>query len=79
MVRVRPAAVLEDRAGRIVGVEVKLGATLGRRDRAGLGALREAVPGRFVRGVIFYGGDEAVRFGERIVALPMSWLWSLRS
>jgi len=68
--------VMEDRAGRIIGVEVKLGATIGRKDTAGLKALAAAVPERFLRGVVFYGGEGAVPLGEKIVALPIRWLWA---
>jgi hypothetical protein len=57
-------------------VEVKLGATIGRKDTAGLKALAAAVPERFLRGVVFYGGEGAVPLGEKIVALPIRWLWA---
>jgi len=68
--------VLEDRAGRIVGVEIKAGASLGRRDFAGLEALADDCGDRFVAGVILYGGDETLPFGPHLWALPLPALWS---
>jgi predicted AAA+ superfamily ATPase len=44
--------VLEDRTGRVVDVEVKAAATLGRNDVGGLLALESAVGKNWVRGVV---------------------------
>ncbi len=68
--------VLEDRSGRIVGIEVKSSTTLGPGDFAGLKALEEACGERFVRGVVLYGGRESLPFGKSLQALPVSALWS---
>jgi len=68
--------VLEDRRGRVVGIEVKAGATLGRNDASGLRAFADAAGKRFLRGVLLYGGSEVLPFGKDIVALPMSALWA---
>ena len=69
--------VLEDSAGRLVGVEVKASATLGGRDWNGLKALAEAAGKRFHRGVILYTGSEVVPFGARLHALPVAALWRM--
>ncbi len=69
--------VLEDTAGRVVGVEVKASATVGARDFRGLRALAEASGGRFRRGVVLYTGRTAVPFGENLHALPVSSLWGM--
>lgn len=69
--------ILEDAAGRIVGVEVKASATVGARDFRGLRALAEASGDRFRRGVVLYTGRTAVPFGENLHALPVSSLWGL--
>ena len=69
--------VLEDRRGRVAGVEVKAAAGVGRRDFAGLESLAEALSERFVRGVVLYGGSQVVPFGERLHALPLRALWDL--
>ncbi len=70
--------VLEDRSGRIVGIEVKAGATLGTDDLKGLKALAELAGKQFHRGIVLYTGQDMLPFGSRIHALPVSALW-LRS
>jgi predicted AAA+ superfamily ATPase len=67
--------MLEDRAGKIVGIEVKASATIDADHFKGLKVLAEAAGDRFVRGVVLYGGKEAVRFGKNLHALPLSALW----
>ncbi len=69
-------AVLEQRDGTIVGVEVKASATVTPGDTRGLRALRSATGDRFVRGIVLYTGEEIVPLGERLVAVPISALWS---
>lgn len=69
--------ILEDSAGRVVGIEVKLAAGLRNRDLLGLRTLAEDLGERFHRGVVLYGGESAVAVGERLHALPVSALWRL--
>jgi len=69
--------VLEDPAGRLVGIEVKAGATVKAEDFRGLRVLQEAVGGRFVRGLVLYTGAESVSFGPRLMALPVESVWRL--
>jgi uncharacterized protein len=68
--------VMEDAAGRLVGVEVKASATVTAGDFKGLRALREMTGNRFTRGVLLYTGTEAVPFGADLFALPFASLWS---
>ncbi len=68
--------LLEDAAGRLVGIEIKARATINSRDFKGLRALAEATGRRFHRGVVLYTGAETIPFGERFHALPVSVLWS---
>jgi hypothetical protein len=68
--------VIEDRAGRIVGVEVKAGATVTADDFRGLRRLAEAVGDRLTMGLVLYDHDKPVPFGERLWAAPLSGLWS---
>jgi predicted AAA+ superfamily ATPase len=69
--------LLEDAAGRLVGLEVKASSTVGRKDFSGFDALSEDVGDRFVRGVVLYSGEQAVSFGENYVALPVGALWRM--
>lgn len=68
--------VLEDAAGRCVGIEVRASATVTGHDFRGLRAFAEAAGKHFVRGVVLYTGGEAIPFGERLFALPLPALWA---
>ena len=68
--------VLEDRAGRLVGVEVKSAASVRHRDFRGLETLAALSADRFVRGVILCTGTTVVPFGRNLFALPVSQLWA---
>jgi len=67
--------VMEDAAGRLVGVEVKANAAVTGADFKGLRALREMTGKRLTRGVVLYTGAEAVPFGADLFALPIESLW----
>ena len=68
--------VIEDRRGRVVGVEVKASATVSRKDFSGLHRLAAACGDNFAMGVILYDHDRIVPFGDRMAAIPISTLWS---
>lgn len=67
--------VLEDRRGRIVGIEVKASATVTANDFSGMRRLAEACGERFAFGMVLYDHDQIVPFGEKMVAAPISSLW----
>ncbi len=67
--------ILEDSAGRLVGIEIKAGATVGSPDFKGLRALADVVGQRFWRGLVLYTGSEALPFGPPLHALPLQVLW----
>ncbi|HXM56585.1 MAG TPA: ATP-binding protein [Candidatus Dormibacteraeota bacterium] len=67
--------VLEAPDGRVAAVEVKAAATVTERDFRGLRLLRDSLGAKFVAGVVLYCGAQALPFGERLRALPMSALW----
>lgn len=69
--------VLEDPAGRVVGVEVKAAASVDGSDFRGLRALAAAAGDRFVRGVVLYTGGTPTTFEPRFSAWPMDALWRL--
>ena len=68
--------VIEDRRGRVVGIEVKASATVNTRDFAGLRRLAEACGDRFVLGLVLHDHEQVVPFGERMFAAPISALWA---
>lgn len=67
--------VIEDRRGRIIGIEVKASATVRAQDFRGLRQLQEAVGDRFVRGLVLHDHDRVTPFGEKLQAAPTSVLW----
>ncbi len=67
--------LLEDRRGRVVGVEAKYSHTIRSGDAKGLRLLRDELGDRFHRGVILYLGDDALPFGDRIEVVPVAAMW----
>jgi len=68
--------VLEDRAGKVAGIEVKAAATLGSNDVRGLQVLADVVGKNWVRGAVLYPGTEVVPFSANLHGVPLSRLWS---
>jgi len=71
--------VLEDMAGRCVGIEVKATKSLGEKHFSGLRDLQEASGKKFCCGIVLYGGSEIAAFGHQLYAVPLSVLWSAES
>ncbi|NTG48415.1 ATP-binding protein [Agrobacterium rhizogenes] len=69
--------VIEDRRGRIVGIEVKASATVRPSDIKGLRQLKAATGDRFLRGLVLHDHDRITPFEENISAVPLSTLWML--
>ncbi len=70
-------AVLEAADGRVVGIEVKAGATVRTEDLTGLRHLAARLGPRFVAGYLLYTGQQTLPFGDRLRALPIDALWHL--
>jgi predicted AAA+ superfamily ATPase len=73
--KVEVDAVLETPDGRVIGVEVKAGATVRSEDLAGLRHLAARLGPRFVAGYVLYAGQQTLPFGDRLRALPIDVLW----
>ena len=67
--------VLEDRAGRLVGIEVKTAASARSGDFKGLCLLSQELGDRFLRGVVLYVGQEIIPFAKNLHAIPINALW----
>ena len=63
--------------GRVIGIEVKSGATVRTEVLAGLRNLARLLGDRFVAGYALYTGQQTLPFGEKIRAVPMDALWRL--
>ncbi|NJP90297.1 ATP-binding protein [Nonomuraea sp. FMUSA5-5] len=68
-------AVLENRQGRVVGIEVKAASTVRGGDFRGLRHLADRLGDDFVAGVVLYTGTQTLPFGDRMRAMPVSALW----
>ena len=68
--------VLEDPAGRVVGIEVKASASIGSDDLIGLKQLRDIAGSKWVRGIVLHSGPGITGFDKDLHAVPMSALWS---
>lgn len=67
--------VVENRAGELVGVEVKASATITEKDLRGLKRLQVLAGDTMRMGVILYDGTEALPLGDKLWAVPLSSLW----
>jgi predicted AAA+ superfamily ATPase len=70
-------AVIETPDGRMIGIEVKSGATVRTEDLAGLRSLARLLGDRFIAGYVLYTGQQTLPFGTKIRAVPMDALWRL--
>lgn len=68
--------VAELDARRIIAIEVKATAAPRADAARNLGWLRDRLGDRFVAGVVFHTGPRVFPLGERIIAAPVSALWS---
>ncbi len=71
--------VLEADDGRVLGVEVKATSTPRSEDFRWLARLRDRLDragGHFTAGLVLHTGQRRLPFGDRLIALPASDLWS---
>ena len=67
--------VIENAAGRVVGVEVKAKATVHRNDFAGSSRLADLASESFLGGFLLSDGSDTLPMGPGLWALPLSTLW----
>ena len=68
--------IVVQRGTQHVGIEVKAASSVHEADFRGIKRLRELLGPRFHGGIVLYDGDHALPFGERLLAVPLSALWS---
>ena len=68
--------VVESSSRSVVGIEVKASATVTQQDFRGLRKLAAACGKDFKLGVVLYDSEDAVSFGQKLYAAPVSCLWS---
>jgi len=67
--------LLERNDGSIVAIEVKSSSTVDSSSFAAMISLSHNLKKRFVRGIVFYAGNETIPFGKNLLALPIQSLW----
>ena len=75
--KVEVDAVLENRQGKVVGIEVKASSTVGPGDFRGLRHLAERIGSDFIAGLVLYTGTQTLPFGPRMRAMPVGALWQI--
>ncbi|MDN5860488.1 MAG: ATP-binding protein [Pseudonocardia sp.] len=71
-------AVLEDRRGDVVGIEVKASSTVRSGDFRGLRHLADRLGEDLIAGLVLYTGTDTLSFGGRMRAVPISAVWQVR-
>jgi predicted AAA+ superfamily ATPase len=69
--------ILERASGEVVAVEVKAGETVRSEDFRGVRRLAQRLGDRLIAGIVLYAGGQALPFGDRLRAFPISALWTL--
>jgi predicted AAA+ superfamily ATPase len=75
--KVEVDAVLENRQGQVVGIEIKAGSTVRAEDFRGLRHLADRLGDDFLVGIVLHTGSQTLPFGPRLRAMPVSALWEL--
>ena len=68
--------IIENDKQQIVGIEVKSSSTIQVSDFKHLHNLAEKVGKNLIQGIVLYDGEYITSFGERMLAVPISALWS---
>jgi predicted AAA+ superfamily ATPase len=71
--------VLEDRSGRVAGIEIKAKASPTQADTRSLVKIRDALGDRFAGGAVICTGEQTLPLGDRLWAIPISGLWDIPS
>ncbi len=69
--------VLENRLGRLTGIEVKASSNVDGKEFKGLRHLKETEPHAFQRGIVLYTGREVIPFDNDLFAVPLSMWWAV--
>jgi len=68
--------LIETASGKLIGIEVKAAATVTAPDARHLAWLRDRTGDAFTAGIVLHTGPYAFPISDRIVAAPVSTLWS---
>jgi uncharacterized protein len=68
--------ILQDRQGRVVGVEVKASTQVQASNFKGLRHLRELIEPQFHRGIVIHPGEQSISFDPKLASVPIQVLWA---
>jgi hypothetical protein len=68
--------LIETASGQLIGIEINAAATVTPADARHLAWLRDETPDAFAAGLVLHTGPHVFPLGDRIVAAPVSALWS---
>lgn len=75
--KVEVDVVLENRQGKVVGIEVKAASTVSQDDFRGLRHLARRLGDDFIVGLVLYTRQQTFSFGPRLRAMPVSAIWEV--
>lgn len=75
--KVEVDAILENRRGQVIGIEVKAASTIRSEDFKGLRQLAAKLGDDFFAGFVLYTGHATLPFGPKLRAVPVSAVWQL--
>lgn len=70
-------AILENRRGQVVAIEVKAASTVRTEDFRGISHLADRLGQDLVAGIVLYTGQQTLPFGPRFRAMPIGALWEV--
>ena len=68
--------LIETASGQLIGIEIKAAATVTASDARHLTWLRDQTGDAFAAGIVLHTGPHVFAVSDRIVAAPVSTLWS---
>ena len=69
--------LIEKRNGGILAIEIKAAQTVMPDDFKHIRFLQNALPEKFVKGVVLYSGEKIIEFGKDLYAIPITALWQM--
>ncbi|WP_199730607.1 ATP-binding protein [Amycolatopsis panacis] len=75
--KVEVDAVLENRRGQVIAIEIKAATTVSSQDFRGIRHLEQRLGSDFLAGYVLHTGTETLPFGPKLRAVPISALWQL--
>ena len=66
--------ILEDLRGKLIAIEVKASHSVSLKDFKWIKSFKAEVENDFIAGIVFYRGDHILSFGDKLYAVPLTYL-----